>query len=970
VLALLAGLAPASAQGFGRSQVIGRDFQWKVRSTEHFDIHYYEGSAPRVEQAADILERAFARTRRELEIPTEPPPWAKPAAKKKGAWRRRPFFLYACPNDFAQSTLFDAGDGTGGITEPLKNRFMVYSDGTGRWLEEVITHEFVHIMQFHVLISGPWRTGAILKSVIYPLWMMEGMPGQITHEGDPSWEEMVIRDAATSEGLIPLTHLEHFGHLKPHQMTLAYKEGAAAVAFLAEQYGRRKVGRMLKLFAERFETSSVLMELIGLDARAFDRKFREYARTKYGRQVRREKRREPLDYGPRLTRPTPRIPQFNTVPLFSPDGRTLYFLSTRYGHPPVVYARDSGSGRARRLWGLSRTGVENIPMGNFANLSRVMDLSRDGSRLVFAGARNHRDGLYLLDTRTGRLERRELPGFQGAAQPAFSPDGRQVVFSGMKDSFTDIYLYELETGRVEQLTADPEDDQTPSFTPDGRGVVYSSETADGPGGQTRGRRLYRVDLAGRGLVRLEESGGEARDPVVSPDGRRVLFVRDDGRSSEVCELDLASGRAVQLTSSIGGAFTPSYAPDGAVAFAALRGGSVHIHKAARSALEESALPSQARPWSDAEKFFLPGMGSVGVSSAAVALTPERPYRFTAGTDIFLPLFFYSSAGGFFWASYWQGSDLLNIHRAAAAVQFHSAKSFAYRTDYHYNRYRTGLFLGASGAGAQGFYNPGRNLDYDESQHGQFAAAVYPFDRHHALIASLGSAVETARFQDKANDSSRQTRLASAAFARDAVRGRHLVALGGDRLRLGFTEAADVAGGTVRYHDAVFEAHQYLPTGGQTAAGLRFYGEQMLGRDRGSLVLGGVDGGVGGPGGLRGGVRGYKRFAAADSGDRLAGLNAQWRFPIFPDINYDLWFLFPNIYFKALFGSIFTDAGSAWSSEGQLRASRWRDVRHSVGAGLTLYSFILQEFPLVISMDYARRTTSRGDAFYVYLGPLF
>jgi outer membrane protein assembly factor BamA len=128
--------------------------------------------------------------------------------------------------------------------------------------------------------------------------------------------------------------------------------------------------------------------------------------------------------------------------------------------------------------------------------------------------------------------------------------------------------------------------------------------------------------------------------------------------------------------------------------------------------------------------------------------------------------------------------------------------------------------------------------------------------------------------------------------------------------------------------------------------------------------------VGGVGGLRGGVRGYKRFAAGDTGDRLAGFNAEWRFPIFPDINYDLWYLFPDFYFKALFGSIFTDAGSVWSSEGQLKDTRWRDVRHSVGVGLTLYTFILQQFPLFISMDYARRTTSKGDAIYVYLGPLF
>ena len=964
---LILAAASVGAQGFGQNQVILKDFHWKVRSTEHFDIYYYEGSMPRVAQAAAILEKAFARVSRELEIPAKPSVWAKGNAKKRDQWYRRPFFLYACPNDFEQSTFADTGDGTGGITEPFKNRFMVYSDGTDRWLEEVITHEFTHIMQFQVLINGPWRTGAIIKSVIYPLWMMEGMPSQVTHVIESTIEEMTIRDAATSGGLIPLVHLEHFGHLKPHQITLAYKEGGAAIDFLAAQFGRRKVGRLLKLFATRFEASAVLGELVGLDVFEFDSKFREFEQTKYQREVRLERRREPLDYGPRLTQPTPDIPQFNTAPLFSPDGKTMYYLSTRQGYPPAVYAMDLGTRRCRRLWSLDRTAIENIPMGNFAYLSRVLDLSRDGSRLVFAGTRNHRDGLYLYDTRTRRLERRELPGFQNVAQPAFSPDGRQLAFSGMKDSFTDIYLYDLVGGKITQITADPEDDEMPTFTPDGRAVVYSSEGRDVLGSARRGRRLYRVDLRDRSVAQLEDVGGGARDPVVSADGRRVLFVRDDDRSTEVCELDLAAHRVTQLTRSIGGSFTPTYTPDGDIAFAALRGGSVHIHKAKRTDLEAADLPVQRRSWPPAEK---PGMGGVGVSSAPVALSAERPYRFTASTDLFLPLFFYSSQGGFYWASYWQGSDLLNIHQAAATVELHSAQSFAYQVDYQYNRYRPRVFFGASGVGYQGLYDPARDLNYDQTQYNEYATVLYPLDRHHAFAASLASSVETFRYTDLNENYARQSRLGSVAFIRDAATGRYLVPLAGDRVRLAYTQAADTLGGNVRYSDAVAEGHQFVPTGGQTTAALRVYAEQSLGRDSGGLVLGGVDGGVGGVGGLRGGVRGYRRFNAPDTGGRLAGLNAEWRFPVLPNLDYHMWYLFPDFYFKAVFGSIFTDAGSVWNSAGQVEGSHWHDVRNSVGAGLTVYTFILQQFPLVISMDYARRTTSPGGAFYIYLGRIF
>ena len=195
------------AQSFGRNQVVRRDFDWKVVSTEHFDIHYYAQSAPLLPFAARTLERSYARL--SLGLST-------------GFDRRRPFFLYASLNDMQQSSIVDTGDGTGGVTEAFKDRFMVFNDGSRRWLDTVITHELAHVFQYHVLVSGWWKSARILKTIVYPLWMMEGMAEYFTRGLDDAPGEILIRDAATSEGLIPLWKLEHFSHLKPHQVRLAY----------------------------------------------------------------------------------------------------------------------------------------------------------------------------------------------------------------------------------------------------------------------------------------------------------------------------------------------------------------------------------------------------------------------------------------------------------------------------------------------------------------------------------------------------------------------------------------------------------------------------------------------------------------------------------------------------------------------------------------------------------------------------
>ena len=308
----------AGAWGFGKNKVIIRDFDWKVTSTEHFDIHYYEDSRPWVNHTAKVLERAHDRITGDLNAPLK---------------EKRSFFLYATANDMQQSNIVDVGDGVGGVAEMFKDRFMVYADGSRAWLENVLPHEFTHIVQFSVLLEGFWKSARILKTLIYPLWMLEGMAEYETGSKDIAVEDMYVRDAATSKGLISLVHLHQFSHLKPHQMTLAYKESASAVRFLASEYDGDKVGKMLKLFRTRYDVSSVLQSLIGLDLFAFDRKFREYLQLKYARQVRMEALKEPERYGDRLTREKGNIPEFSASPSLSRDGSKMAYLST-----PLVFA--------------------------------------------------------------------------------------------------------------------------------------------------------------------------------------------------------------------------------------------------------------------------------------------------------------------------------------------------------------------------------------------------------------------------------------------------------------------------------------------------------------------------------------------------------------------------------------------------------------------------------------------------------
>ena len=100
-----------------------------------------------------------------------------------------------------------------------------------------------------------------------------------------------------------------------------------------------------------------------------------------------------------------------------------------------------------------------------------------------------------------------------------------------------------------QLTAGP---SWLAFYPDGKSLLYSMSGS-----------LWRQAIDGTQATEITHAAG-AYDyqPDISLDGRHVVFSRYDGRSLELWQLDLATGKSQALTDN--GAFNaePRYAPDG------------------------------------------------------------------------------------------------------------------------------------------------------------------------------------------------------------------------------------------------------------------------------------------------------------------------------------------------------------------------------------------------------------------------
>ena len=190
--------------------------------------------------------------------------------------------------------------------------------------------------------------------------------------------------------------------------------------------------------------------------------------------------------------------------------------------------------------------------------------------------------LYRYDRETGNST--VMTSRYGSAfRPAVSPDGRWLVYGTREGAETGLRLRDLATGDERWLAypvqRDEQESRAPldvlpgfSFTPDARAVVaswggeiwrvpvdsgapvnipFEAEVKLEVGPEVR--FANRVDTAATVTAR------QIRNPVVSPDGRRLAFTAFD----RLWVRDLPTGEARRLTTATVGEFHPAWSPDGA-----------------------------------------------------------------------------------------------------------------------------------------------------------------------------------------------------------------------------------------------------------------------------------------------------------------------------------------------------------------------------------------------------------------------
>ncbi len=161
-------------------------------------------------------------------------------------------------------------EAVGGFTEILKNRMVVPFTGDYEDFRHVLVHELTHVFQF--VIFFPTKMEALFSGDIFysvPLWVMEGH-AEFSSLGWDHETDIFMRDLVMNNNVIPLSLLGSYGGF------VIYKEGQAFYKYIAEKYGRQKVGEFLHLMKSKKSLEATFLHLFGVTVEEFDDEWMRY----------------------------------------------------------------------------------------------------------------------------------------------------------------------------------------------------------------------------------------------------------------------------------------------------------------------------------------------------------------------------------------------------------------------------------------------------------------------------------------------------------------------------------------------------------------------------------------------------------------------------------------------------------------------------------------------------------------------
>ncbi len=561
--------------GYGRDILNAYNFDKYTIQTAHFDVHYHTGLQRYAKRVATILERLYEVYKNEYNI--------------------------VIPHK-TEALVVNDERGNGGAID-VTNQIIISVNpikfnlrGTHDWLENVVTHEYAHIVSIYTshkfshnvpmlefgFFDHPNERMALEALHVYPIsvlppWFFEGIAQyEATRYGTEEFDthrDMILRTLALSDSLLSWPHMNVFtGRGDAYEKT--YNHGFSMVRYIAKTYGDDALVSMLRESARIGVTDfdACIKAVLGIPARQLYNEWKSHLTGEYrdrvqeiGTQV----------YGEKINEKG----YDNYYPRFSPNDSTIFYIGNggadysyrRFYSYALVDSADTAADSSEKS--------ERITMRS-AGINGIYSIHDNSGTIAYTAAKSKKSKLapdkgamttYDVFIDSIPAEKKGFHPFRGSDErqitekkwlhvAAFSPDGDRLACAKHVTAMYELWIIDTTGKRLrrfpttDSLTNDIERIFSIDWSPDGRHIAVDFI-------DTLSRKIGIYDTVTGTMEVLCNTAYDERDPRFNADGTSLYFSSDRSGIFNIYRYTFGADSIERLTNVSGGAFSPDISHD-------------------------------------------------------------------------------------------------------------------------------------------------------------------------------------------------------------------------------------------------------------------------------------------------------------------------------------------------------------------------------------------------------------------------